>query len=66
MPASYWIGELLRDRRVILTLKESHTGLPLTETVLTLPGVDSLDDRDRQPHKIINAAGFHPEGALGR
>lgn len=43
--ASHRIGELPRDRRVILTLEWPHAGLPLTETVLTLQGVDDLDDR---------------------
>ncbi|WP_432536214.1 hypothetical protein [Kineococcus arenarius] len=43
--ASYWISELPLDDRVLITLEWPYAGLPLTETVLTLQGLDNLDDR---------------------
>ncbi|NAZ80980.1 hypothetical protein GTR02_04020 [Kineococcus sp. R8] len=43
--ASYWIDELPRDDRVLLSVEWPYAGLPRSETVLTLQGLDDLDER---------------------
>ncbi|MGI4896562.1 MAG: GNAT family N-acetyltransferase [Janthinobacterium lividum] len=40
--ASYWIGDLPHDGRLVLTLAWPDAGLPATTTTLTLHGLDDL------------------------